>query len=70
MIDLFLNQQMTKSIFSILRVSNLSGSNDNRTYAIGDRFLELCKARDLRICNGRIRSDASVGKFTCLTNTL
>ena len=42
-------------------------SNDNRTNAFGDRLLELCRARDLRICNSRIGSNSSVGKFMCFT---
>ena len=42
-------------------------SMDRRTNGFGEQLLDLCRARKLRIANGRLHGDANQGKYTCMT---
>ena len=43
-------------------------SLDNGTNRFGDLLLNLCKSSSLRIVNGRLFNDKTVGKMTCYTH--
>ena len=43
-------------------------SCDKGSNRFGDCLLDLCKAVDLRIVNGRVGNDFNIGKFTCFTH--
>ena len=43
-------------------------SLDNGTNRFGDLLLDLCKSSSLRIVNGRLFNDKTVGKMTCYTH--
>ncbi|XP_053380068.1 uncharacterized protein LOC128548716 [Mercenaria mercenaria] len=43
-------------------------SRDFKSNRFGDYLLDLCKATNLRIVNGRLHEDKTVGKITCMTH--
>ena len=43
-------------------------SMDRGTNRFGDNLLELCKAVNMRIVNGRLHKDHSIGRMTCYTH--
>jgi hypothetical protein len=42
-------------------------TTDRGTNRFGEQLLDLCKSTDIRIVNGRLDSDANLGKPTCYT---
>ena len=45
----------------------MRASEDKTTNRFGDRLLEMCKATNICIVNGRLYGDANAGTYTCMT---
>ena len=41
---------------------------DRGTNRFGENLIELCKAVNMRIVNGRLHKDRSIGRMTCYTH--
>ena len=52
---------------NIVEIPFIRASADKTTNRFGDRLLEMCKATNICIVNGRLYGDANVGTYTCMT---
>ena len=61
-IDVGMNENLRDSEIPLRKSTDLVVDN------YGRRLLDLCKATDLLIANGRLDTDRSIGEFTCITS--
>ena len=68
-IDLSENEVFSSiSYFKCYDIRTERMNSDRQLNNNGRRLLELCKATDLKIVNGRLGKDKNVGNFTCFNN--